>query len=316
MSTLLVASTGGHLKELHYLHQRLSGVEGPYRWVTFDTPQSRSLLDGEMVDFVPFVGPRDLVNVTRSLGAARRILNDDELDTVVSTGAAVAVPFCGVARTRQMRCHYIEGAARVNGPSLTGRLVSRMPGVRLYAQHRMPWGNPWRYGGSVFDAFERAPASSQLTTISKVVVSLGTEHGYGFPRLIRRLQEILPTETDVLWQTGDTDVSHLGITGHKTIPEHEFTEAVGEADVVVSHAGVGTALAAFGVGKCPLLVPRRASFREHVDDHQRQIANELVSRGLSMAAEVDDLSYEHLLAATANRVTIRADAPPFLTTDA
>ena len=47
MTTLLVASTGGHLKQLHRLHRRLEGVEGPFRWATFDTPQSRSLLTGE-----------------------------------------------------------------------------------------------------------------------------------------------------------------------------------------------------------------------------------------------------------------------------
>ena len=36
---------------------------GPYRWATFDTPQSRSLLEGEEVEFVPFVGGRDPGNV-------------------------------------------------------------------------------------------------------------------------------------------------------------------------------------------------------------------------------------------------------------
>lgn len=275
---------------------------------------SESIATGrERVDFVPFVGPRDLVNVARSLGAARRILHDDELDTVVSTGAAVAVPFVGIARTRQMRCHYIEGAARVDGPSLTGRMISRMPGVKLYAQHRTPWGRPWQYGGSVFDIFEQAAAAGlQPTKLNRVVVSVGTEHGYGFPRLIRRLREILPSETEVLWQTGDTDVSGFGVTGHEAIPEHEFTEAMREADVVISHAGVGTALAAFGVGKCPLLVPRRASFREHVDDHQQQIAGELADRGLSVSVDADDLCHDDILAAARNRVKMCTDAPPFV----
>ena len=41
------------------LRDRLTGISGPFRWVTFDTPQSRSLLDGEEVEFVPFVGGRD-----------------------------------------------------------------------------------------------------------------------------------------------------------------------------------------------------------------------------------------------------------------
>ncbi|MGO9759953.1 MAG: glycosyltransferase [Solirubrobacteraceae bacterium] len=314
MSTLLVASTGGHLKELHHLHRRLSGVSGPYRWATFDTPQSRSLLAGERVDFVPFVGGRDPVNVTRNLAPARRIFRDRELDTVVSTGSAVALPFFGLARARRLRCHYIEGAARVDGPSMTGRLISRVPGVSLYAQHAGWSRGSWGYGGSVFDSFERtAPAESRPSQLGRAVVALGTYRGYGFPRLIRRLLEVFPPETDVLWQTGDTDVSPFGITGHHMIPERDLTEAMREADVVIAHAGVGTALAAFEVGKCPLLVPRRLSLREHVDDHQTQIAEELESRGLSVSIEADDLSYEDLVNASQNRVTMLARAPAFRT---
>ncbi len=314
MSTLLVASTGGHLKEMHLLYRRLSGVEGPYRWATFDTPQSQSLLNDQVVDFVPFVGGRDPINVTRNLATARRILRDREIDTLVSTGSAVALPFFGLARTRRLRCHYIEGAARVDGPSVTGRLIRRIPGVSLYAQYRNWSRAPWGYGGSVFDSFECASLSeSQENKVGKAVVSLGTYRGYGFPRLIRRLREILPRETDVLWQTGDTDVSGLGITGHDTIPERELTEAMREADVIVSHAGVGTALAAFEVGKCPLLVPRRVSHREHVDDHQTQIASELAGRGLAISIEADDLSYEDIIAASRLRVTTLADAPLFVT---
>ena len=40
-----------------------SAIDGPFRWATFDTPQSRSLLEGEAVDFVHFVGGRDPGNV-------------------------------------------------------------------------------------------------------------------------------------------------------------------------------------------------------------------------------------------------------------
>jgi UDP-N-acetylglucosamine transferase subunit ALG13 len=312
VSTLLVASTGGHLKELHHLHRRLSGVEGPYRWATFDTPQSRSLLAGEMVDFVPFVGGRDPVNVTRNVAAARRILRDRSLGTLVSTGSAVALPFFALARARGLRCHYIESAARIDGPSLTARLVSRVPGVHLYAQYREWARGRWRYGGSVFDAFERATASeTRARRIDRVIVTLGTYRGYGFPRLIRRLLELLPSETEVLWQTGDTDTAGLGISGHYAIPERDLTEAMREADVVVSHAGVGTALAALEVGKCPLLVPRRFSLGEHVDDHQTQIASELGSRGLAISSEADELGYEDLLAAACREVAVLTKASPF-----
>ncbi len=314
MSTLLVASTGGHLRELYDLHRRLSGVEGPFRWVTFDTPQSRSLLANENVEFVPFVGGRDPLNVSRNFASARRILRNDALDTVVSTGSAVALPFFGLARARRLECHYIECSARVEGPSVTGRLISKIPGVHLYAQFPTWASKTWGYSGSVFDAFERADLPcTDLPRLTKLVVTVGTYRGYGFQRIIRQLLKILPPETDVLWQTGDTDVSCFDITGHDTIPEQDLTEAMREADVVVAHAGIGTALAAFDVGKSPLLVPRRASWKEHVDDHQIQIATELSSRGLAVSVEADKLTYDDLLAAVGRNVTTPAEVPAFVT---
>jgi UDP-N-acetylglucosamine--N-acetylmuramyl-(pentapeptide) pyrophosphoryl-undecaprenol N-acetylglucosamine transferase len=314
LTTLLVASTGGHLKELHHLYKRLSGTGGPFHWVTFDTPQSRSLLEGETVDFAPFVGGRDPVNVLRNLSDAHRILRTYEVDTVVSTGSAVALPYFALARIRRLRCHYIESAARIDGPSVTGRLMDRIPGVCLYSQYPAWAGKRWIYRGSVFDAFEPAISvhapPSQLT---RVVVTLGTYRGYAFPRLIERLVEILPPEMDVLWQTGDTDTSGFGFSGHYAIPERDLTQAMREADVIISHAGVGTALAALEVGKRPLLVPRRLSLGEHVDDHQIQVARELSNRGLAVSVEADDLCYADLIEVAGKGVSTLTRAPIFYT---
>jgi UDP-N-acetylglucosamine--N-acetylmuramyl-(pentapeptide) pyrophosphoryl-undecaprenol N-acetylglucosamine transferase len=279
--------------------------------LTFDTPQSRSLLDGEAVDFVRFVGDRDAVNAVRSLGEARRIVREADVEAIVSTGASVAVPFFAMARAHGRHCCYVESAARIDGPSLTGRLLSGLPGVGLYTQYPSWAGGRWRYGGSVFDAFEGSPIPhAGGARLDKIVVALGTTRE-GFPRIVRRLKRVLPPEADVLWQTGNTDPGDLGIPGHYMIPERELIEAMREADVVVSHAGVGNALAALEVGKCPVLVPRRLALGELVDDHQIQIARELVDRGLSVSVEADDLSYEDLLAASRKRVTMLAQSPPF-----
>ncbi len=238
LSTLLVASTGGHLKQLHRLHRRLVGIDGPYRWATFDTPQSRSLLDGEEVDYVRFVGGRDPVNLLSNLPAAHRILSDRDIDAVVSTGSSMALPFFALARARGRECHYIESAARSEGPSATGRAMSRIPGVWLYSQYPLWARDRWRHRGSVFDSF--APIGSaerRSNRLSRVVVTLGTYRGFGFPRLVRRLLAILPADAEVLWQTGDTDTGGLGVEGHRAIPERDLSQAMHEADVVVAHAG-------------------------------------------------------------------------------
>ena len=315
MTTLLVASTGGHLKQLHQLHGRLDGVSGPFCWATFDTPQSRSLLAGETVDFVPFVGGRDPGNVGRNLLHANRILKQRNVRTVVSTGSAVALPFFVLGRARGLSCHYIESAARSQGPSVTGKMIRRIPGVHRYTQYRRWSGGGWAFGGAVFDSFEAVEAPGR-DRIRRVVVTLGTYRGYEFPRLIERLLAILPPEAEVLWQTGETDVSRFGIEGREALPEKELTEAMERSDVVVAHAGVGAALAALEVGKRPVLVPRRLALGEHVDDHQIQVASELVERGLALFVEASDLSLADLVEATGSEIRLRDDPPPFRTAGA
>jgi UDP-N-acetylglucosamine--N-acetylmuramyl-(pentapeptide) pyrophosphoryl-undecaprenol N-acetylglucosamine transferase len=314
LSTLLVASTGGHLKQLHRLHRRLVGVEGPFRWATFDTPQSRSLLEGEEVDYVRFVGGRDPVNLLRNVPAVRRILADREIDTVVSTGSSMALPFFGLGRATGRECHYIESAARSEGPSVTGRAMSRIPGVWLYSQYANWARDGWRHRGSVFDSFAPTAGNGRPPgRLSRVVVTLGTYRGYGFERLVRRLVGILPADSEVLWQTGDTETGDLGVVGHRAIPERDLSQAMREADVVVAHAGVGAAIAALEAGKCPVLVPRRHAMGEHVDDHQIQIATELRDRDLSVSVDADELTLSHLLAGAARRARTLAEDPPFVT---
>jgi UDP-N-acetylglucosamine--N-acetylmuramyl-(pentapeptide) pyrophosphoryl-undecaprenol N-acetylglucosamine transferase len=308
MTTLLVASTGGHLKQLSQLYPRLEGIEGPFRWATFDTPQSRSLLEGERVDFVPFVGGRDPANVVRNFADARRILGDRSIDTLVSTGSAVALPFFLTARTRRLRCFYIESAARSEGPSMTGKLIGRIPGVDRYCQYPAWAGGRWKYRGSVLDAFKPGSEEGEVA-VRRVVVALGTYLGYGFPLLIERLLELLPADAEVLWQTGDTDTSGFPIEAQREIPERDLTAAMAAADVVVAHAGVGVALAALEVGKCPLLVPRRLARGEHIDDHQIQIAAELGRRGLAVTVEADQLSGEDLQRVARTRVARLAEPP-------
>jgi UDP-N-acetylglucosamine:LPS N-acetylglucosamine transferase len=312
VSTLLVASGGGHLKELHHLRDRVEGIEPPFSWVTFDTPQARSLLEGEEVDWVPFVGGRDPLGVARNVPHARRIFKRHKPEVVLSTGSAVALAYFAYGRAKRLPCHFVESAARIEGPSLSGKLMTKIPGVNLYTQYEAWADDRWQYRGSVFDTFageERLEGPS--ARLDKVVVTLGTYRGYDFSRLVERLLQVLPEETEVLWQTGDTDVSRFGIEGHYAIPEADLTQAMQEADAVVAHAGVGTALAAFEVGVCPLLIPRRYALNEHVDDHQIQIADELVKRDLAISIDASKLRLEDLLAAGARRVVRPAQAPAF-----
>jgi len=117
----LVCSSGGHLFEMLCLRGFWSHCDA--LWVTFDTPDAASLLEGERVEHAVHPTNRNLVNMVRNAGRALRILRRERPDAVVSTGAGVAVPFLFVAKLLGIRTIYVESITRIGELSLSGRLV-------------------------------------------------------------------------------------------------------------------------------------------------------------------------------------------------
>jgi UDP-N-acetylglucosamine--N-acetylmuramyl-(pentapeptide) pyrophosphoryl-undecaprenol N-acetylglucosamine transferase len=313
--TLLVASGGGHFEELRLLRDRFGVEPDDSTWVTWDTAQTRSALGTEERIFVQRCQPKDLRRVLQDSVVARRVLSSRQWDRVISTGSIVAVPFLTVARFYGVACHYIESAARMTGPSLSARILEHVPGVHCYGQSRS-WTagrRSWQYRGSVFDAFQ--PALGTPRHISKVVVSLGTSR-YPFPRLVTALRAILPSSADVVWQIGPMALDTPGVQTHAQMSQHDLSAAMREADLVIAHAGVGTALQAMEAGHCPVLVPRRADRREHVDDHQFEVAAELAGRGLAVTCAPDELTLDFLTRASAHGVTPSPHLPEFVLDEA
>lgn len=314
-TSLLVASTGGHLEELIRLRDRFMPQAMETHWVTAENAQSRELLADEDVTWLPPVVPRDWRAAARALPSAHRLLRDLPVDRVVSTGAAIAVPFALAACEARIPMHYVESAARVSGPSTTGRICAAVPGTRLYASHSAWADASWVFRGSVFDGYTTAGSVvAPSAGLARVVVTVGTQAGYSFARALRavkaRLAEVCAPDAEILWQASSEDLEAAGVTGRSMIPPRELRAAQQEADLVVTHAGVGSALGALESGRCPLVLPRRRSFGEHADDHQVQIATELAGRGLAVHREVEDLDAAALISASVAR-TAHSTAPAY-----
>jgi UDP-N-acetylglucosamine transferase subunit ALG13 len=314
--TLLVASTGGHLEQLMRLRDRFRPLSHGVRWVTSDEPQSRSLLAGEDVFHLRYVPPRRADLVLSNMAAARRLLREEEYARVITTGSAMALSILLPARKRGIPCYWVESSARAMGPSLTGRIVATIPGMHLYAQYPSWAQGRWAYRGSVLDAYQPIFRNSPQNGLARrVVVTFGTMKTYGFRRaleaIFRTLPPVLAPDAEVLWQTGVTDVTGLGIVAQPTVPAAQIREAMAEADLVIAHSGVGSALTALDMGRAPVLLPRLKRHDEMVDDHQLMIAAELESRGLAISRSPENLNVADLQTAMTLGVEAAPVLPPF-----
>lgn len=310
MRVLCVATAGGHLQELHRLLPRLSDETIDPVWITHDTAQSRSLLAGAEVHYVHYATTHDPVTTLRNVPAAVKLVKKNRFDAVVSTGSSVAVSFLPLARAKRMPTHYIESATRLDSPSLTGKILARLPGIHLYTQHAVWADDSWHHRGSVFDGY-RAEPITDTKEIRRIVVSVGSARDYGYRRLIERLVEIVPDGVDVLWQTGSTDVTGLDIDARPSVPFDELAAANADADVVVIHAGIGSSMTALEQGHMPVICPRRAHRKEHIDDHQVENGRLLGDQGLAVTRDADELTWADLVEAAAHRIVSDESPAPF-----
>jgi UDP-N-acetylglucosamine:LPS N-acetylglucosamine transferase len=131
VDVLLVCSAGGHLLQLFLLRDAWAGLGTA--WVTHDKDDSRSLLGEERVYFGHGPTTRNVPNLLRNIRLAWRLLRLLRPEVVLTTGAALAVPFAWLGRLFGSRVVYVESMTRIDRPSLSCRLV-RPIASRTYVQ--------------------------------------------------------------------------------------------------------------------------------------------------------------------------------------
>ena len=148
---LLVCSTGGHLLQLVALREAWGRFARA--WVTFDKSDARSLLAGEHVYYAHGPTNRSVKNMLRNLQVAWRVVGEVRPKVLITTGAGVAVPFAWIARLRGAQVVYVESLARIEGPSLTYRLISPIATRRYVQWPELAEALPGaRFAGNVFSA--------------------------------------------------------------------------------------------------------------------------------------------------------------------
>lgn len=298
---LLVASGGGHLRQLYELNKRFP-TNNLRLWAAPKNALSSSLLQHEDYSPLKYNGPRSIMGILRNSARLFWATRHRDIRAVVSTGANHAIAAVPTALWHSAPYIFIDTAARVEGPSLTGRILAGLPWVHVYCQYEHLATRRWKFVGSVFDGFETdavAPSEIALSPQDlrglKVVVTVGAMEELGFLRLVKACQQVIPSSSSVTWQIGPTEVQDDSVpTAERFLSSSELESRIAEADVVISHAGTGSALTCLQLGKVPILIPRSSTHGEHIDDHQQQVASFLESRGLAIATTPEGLSLPHL----------------------
>jgi len=134
-------------------------------------------------------------------------------------------------------------------------------------------------------------AAARPHSAGLVFVTLGTDH-HPFDRLVRWVDTWLADgggeRARCLVQTGRSQVRPELAETVDFLAYSEMESAVRDATAVVTHGGPGSIALAVALGKRPLVVPRRKSLGEHVDDHQVIFARRIAQEGTIELAESED----------------------------
>lgn len=118
-----IASSGGHWEELMCLREITDAYDTFY--VTEEGGQAKDS-NLEKVYTLPQINRHEkkfFRHFVKLFKSTFEIFKKEKPDFVITTGALIAFPFCVFAKFQGIKVIYIESFARVNNPSLTGKLV-------------------------------------------------------------------------------------------------------------------------------------------------------------------------------------------------
>jgi UDP-N-acetylglucosamine:LPS N-acetylglucosamine transferase len=118
---MLVCCQGGHLMQMLALKPTWGDLERI--WITTRAADTEALLQDEPKVYAHVPTARSIKNMLRNLWLAIGVIREHRPDVLLSTGGGVTVPVFLVGKLAGARLIYVESLTRVEGPSLTGRLV-------------------------------------------------------------------------------------------------------------------------------------------------------------------------------------------------
>ena len=125
-----------------------------------------------------------------------------------------------------------------------------------------------------------------------ILVMLGTQNN-SFERLLKKMDELIEKKVideKVIVQSGYTNYESKNMRIFDLIPQEELEKYQEQADLIITHGGVGSIVSSIKKGKKVIAIPRLHRYHEHVNDHQKQIVESFDKKGYIIGIQrIDEL---------------------------
>lgn len=308
----LAGSGGGHVRQLLDLESVWSAHDAFF--LTEDTALGQSVAEKHRTHFVTHVAVgqarlgapgKMFIGAVRNFFQSAKAILKERPDVLISTGAGAM--FFGVVWARLLGANVvvIDSFARFDRPSLFARIAAPLAHRKVVQSRALSQYFP---DAKVFDPLRRLekerPAKQPL-----LFATVGAT--LPFDRLVTSVAKLkanglIPER--VIAQVGIGGVRPEGLEAVETLPFDEIQRLLKDADIVICHGGTGSLITALREGCRVISMPRLFELGEHYDNHQAEITEAFVQRGLIGMAK----SEEELAAALKQA---RARTPVLATTD-
>ena len=123
-----------------------------------------------------------------------------------------------------------------------------------------------------------------------ILVMLGTQNN-DFHRLLDEIEKNIENgniKEEVIVQAGYTKYKSNKMKIFDMTSKENLEELIKKADLIITHAGVGSIEMSLEQNKKVIAVPRLKKYGEHVNDHQKDIEKKLNEKGCLIG--IDDVS--------------------------
>lgn len=114
-----------------------------------------------------------------------------------------------------------------------------------------------------------------------ILILLGTQDK-PFTRLLKSVDNAIDNgfiKEEVIAQIGFTKYNSKNIKTFDLIPKDEYEKIISKADLIITHAGVGSILTGLKKNKKVIAAARLKEYGEHTNNHQLEILNEFYKKG-------------------------------------